>query len=106
MNKIGFFRGLIAALCLAIFGGAMVALAAPPAPLAAQTVPAGVTGGGLGTGSTLDTLSTTLPDPDIETNKRSHVVTTARLPEEDDFEFFRRHANRVARFAKFLRGEK
>ena len=51
-----------------------------------------------------DSLSTTVPDPGSK--EITHEITTVRLPKEVDFDFFRRHANRVAEFKKFLRGEK
>jgi hypothetical protein len=57
---------------------------------------------GLGSGSDKDSLTTTLPDPFDKEAK--HEITTHRLPKEDDFEFFRRHLNRVAEFKKVLRG--
>lgn len=76
------------------------AAAEPIVPKVAAAVSAQATPGKLGTGSPADTIATTVKDPGTED---IHVITTTRLDKEDDFEFFRRHLNRVAEFLRLLR---
>jgi hypothetical protein len=93
------------ALTLAVVSAFLPTKPEPWSPFAepVQTAPAGsgTTAPASKTGSTLDTLTVSWRetwDPEI-----THTLSTARLPDEVDEAFFKRHIERVVAFRAFLR---